>query len=61
MKGEQGSESLSQSVWASLLQGGDASSCLPANIYRAAFSWRQFLAQIQPSEAILSRVIFIWT
>lgn len=36
--------------------GGDASSCLLANVYQ-----RQSLAKIQPAEAILSRVIFIWT
>lgn len=39
--------------------GGDASSCLLANVYKAAFSQRQSLAKIQPAEAILSRVIFI--
>lgn len=45
----------------SLLLLSDTSSGLPANVYRAALSPRHSLAKIQPAEAILSRIISVWT
>jgi len=40
-------------------RGGDASSRLPADVYRAVFSQGHSAVEIQPAEAILSRVVFI--